>query len=57
MFRRGGSGGVADRATIAGTANALFNNKGCAVVGADGRGHTVAWNRPMAFVASKGDHC
>ncbi|MGW3241258.1 hypothetical protein [Streptomyces sp. NPDC001070] len=45
------------RAPIAGTTNALFDNKWCAVVGANGKGDTVVWNEPMTFAASRGDHC
>ncbi|MGV9993318.1 hypothetical protein [Streptomyces sp. NPDC003374] len=45
------------RSAIAGTTNALFNNKWCATVGAGAKGHTVVYNKPMTFSSAKGGHC
>ncbi|WP_336050370.1 hypothetical protein [Streptomyces sp. CA2R101] len=45
------------KSAIAGTTNALFNNKWCANVNANSGGHTVLWNEPMSFAAAKGGRC
>ncbi|MEV0978278.1 hypothetical protein [Streptomyces sp. NPDC049915] len=45
------------KSAIAGTTSALFNNKWCANVAADGKGHTVVYNKPMTFSSAKGGHC
>ncbi|MEV6027281.1 hypothetical protein [Streptomyces sp. NPDC052036] len=45
------------KSAIAGTTNALFNNKWCADVAADGKGHTVVYNKPMGFSSAKGGRC
>ncbi|MFJ9539474.1 hypothetical protein ACIRPX_19715 [Streptomyces sp. NPDC101225] len=45
------------KSAIAGTTNALFNNKWCANVAADGKGHTVVYNKPMTFASARGGRC
>ena len=45
------------KSAFAGTTNALVNNKWCANVDADGKGHTVVYSKPMTFASAKGGRC
>jgi prepilin-type processing-associated H-X9-DG protein len=45
------------KSAIAGTTNAVFNNKWCANVAADGKGHTVVYNKPLTFASARGGSC
>ncbi|MFF4313631.1 hypothetical protein ACWDFR_11740 [Streptomyces sp. 900105755] len=45
------------KSAIAGTTDALFDNKWCANVAADGKGHTVVYNKPMTFSSARGGSC
>lgn len=45
------------KSAIAGTTDALFDNKWCANVAADGKGHTVVYNKPVTFSSARGGSC
>jgi hypothetical protein len=45
------------KSAVAGTTDALFDNKWCANVAADGKGHTVVYNKPLTFSSARGGSC
>ncbi|RPE45201.1 hypothetical protein EDD90_8464 [Streptomyces sp. Ag109_O5-1] len=46
-----------EKSAFAGTTNALVDNKWCANVDADGKGHVVVYAKPMTFASAKGGRC